>query len=259
MSTTHLITERRDKGYRLIYHIIDEEEGESLNFSYDVRRVVLGICLPDSSNTGKEYGYVCAIAERVFYPRSQQSKTRPEAMFVVIDEYEGPETGMIIGEAIKMKDKYLCEQAFCRTQDVPVLKEAEGLSFYRRDRNPIEYQYVFTTFVDVMTVANLTALEPPGNNRNGHIAELSALLSTFSRDPDTGQPVLDGDGKAVPRLMVFEELNTEKAATGLQRPSEEVEISMAVWLAASGMDKFRPRYKPDYPTEERTRNHITGY
>ena len=258
MATNHLITERRGDEYRLIFHVVDDDG--SNQFAYDVRRVSLGIVLPDSDTGSREYGYICAIGERVFYPRGKESRVSPETMFVIIDEYEGPEVGTLLTESVRMKDKYLCENIFCRKEDTQTVKDAEGLSFYRNDRIAREYEYVFPSFVDVMTVAHVTSMDMPGDKRLGHITQLSALLSTYAKDPDTGQPVLDGDGKATPRLIVFEELNTDKASGGLQRPGEESEISTAVWLASAGMDRFRPRFKQSpYHTVEHKKNKHTGY
>lgn len=214
-------------------------------FRFDVSRTVIGAMFPAFSEPREgAYGYACVAAERIFHPRSAHTRT-PSRYFAVIDEAEARNSADFFSSLIALKDKYLAETVYCPAEPQSFLDELrrlEGLTHYRRDRPDPELAGMFPTYINRTITAHIHEKSAPESAMQ---SDLDTWLSMTVRDPDTGQPVLDGNGQTVPGLFAMRELKTEKAVGALSRGIKaEPVIAGAIALAVRGMVDSRPKVKP---------------
>lgn len=253
--TRHLVTRRTGSDLELVFGA--EDEGL---FSYVVARTAIGVTFPTYESTSqREYGYACVVGERVFEARGKNRN--PERVFPILAEADATNANDLTDELIRLKDKYLCGTVFARHDPpelVDSLRRLEGLTHYDGTRIAEECRAMWPTWQDFETVAKLRPVEMPG--REQIHKDLDFLLTTWARDPDTFQPMLDMDAKPSPKLFAMKELGTHRASTGIQRGMDEPEICGAIWLAASGLNRSRNR-----PREQKETGHVwkgsghTGY
>lgn len=234
--TRHLVSKRTGDTVDLLFDATDEAL-----FSYTVSRTAIGVVFPTYESTSRrDYGYACVIGERVFEAVGRNRHS--ERVFPVLDESDATNTNDLMDELIRLKDKYLCESVFVQNEPIELvttLRKMEGLTHYEGNRIAEECRAMWPTFQGFDTVAKLRPVEVPGREQVHR--DLDYLLSTWARDPDTFQPMLDSEGKTTPKLFVMRELNTHKASTGIQMGMDEPEICGAIWLAAVGLNRSRNR------------------
>ena len=246
MAGRHLMSRRVGDEVQMMF--ILPAEGEEADHEGDgeatirFSRTALGITYPGMGATrGDDAAFICVVGERIFHPRGDQSLL-PERYCAVIDEREVRGMAALLEALVSMKDTFLTETVFCPDRPTALLdtvRQLEGLSHYRTSTSPLAGSLQWDTFVDVGTTANIRESEIELSKISGDIGR---WLTDYTRDPDTGQPILDGEARPVPRLFVLRELNTQMSAQGLDRGAvAEPEICTAIWLAASGLENSRPR------------------
>lgn len=227
--------------------------GNNAVFRFSVARTVIGATYPQFSESHNgEYGYACVCAERLFIPRSAHTR-QPSRYFAIIDEGDARSSSDFLSLLISLKDRYLCQLVFCPTEPETYLDDVrrlEGLAYYDRQRTDPEIKAMFPTYVSRTTVAGIVDRR---TGQDSMQADLDMWLSLTVRDPDTGQPVLDGDGNTMPGLFAMRELKTEKASGALSRGLRaEPEIGAAIALAVRGLMDSRARTRPRLLDEDKT-------
>ena len=243
IQATPLMTRRVSDGLLSFFHLMIE--GESKTLEMKSARTAIGIGFPAHRGAApSEYFYACLVAERVFPPRNRKKDyvPQPETAYVVIDEIEVSGLHDLCNSLIELKDKYLASYIF--TPDKPdffvdTLRAKEGLAFYDMNMTDEELWKFYGHFVDTDNSTGIVPVPLPG--AESIQADIEGLLTTFALDPDTGQPVLDGEADPWARLSVFYELNTEKANMGLKVGMDAPEICSALWCATMGLERTRSR------------------
>ena len=250
----HIITSERDEGLKLVYTDLSLQAGKTVEVEYT--RTILGVALPDPEREGTRtgYGYACVGGERVF--DAKDSTVPSESMYIVLDETDATVAGDLFDSLIAIKDKYLIQAAFCTDKPVNLmesLRNLEGFSKYDKAMVGAERKDKWPSYVSDDCRC---AVQYKGVARYEE-RMLNQWLSQQARDPDTGQPILDGEEDPVHRLVCPLDLPTDKARAGIQR--EDATVCTAIYLAVSNMETSKKARRTWKPKAIRERNGITGY
>ena len=250
----HIITSERDEGLQLVYADVTLPAGDTVEVEYT--RTVMGVALPDAEREGTRtgYGYACVVGERVFEP---VDKALPaESMYIVLDECDSTVAGDMFDRLIGMKDKYLVQTAFCTDKPLNIMeafRNMEGFTRYDKKMVGQERKMKWPSYVSDDCRANVLYKAVSRYEER----MLNQWLNQHARDPDSGQPILDGEENPVYRLVCPLDLPTDKARAGISR--EDATVCTAIYLAVANMEtskKARRTWKPKAAYE---RNGITGY
>ena len=196
------------------------------HFRHIVRRTVLGIGFPSSTDYGHtSHAYVCVAAERV-WPCEVDDHTAPERQYIIIDEAECMLMSQLVEHCIRLKDTYLCSAAFCANDPISLvegLKRTEGLSHYR-DEPPHLLRERFKSFVSRQTRVSVQDLPV---DIDGARKDINVLLDTQLQFPGTGIPIYGVN------------FHTDLADQAVQR--SEPKYLVPVWLAVNGLDRTMAR------------------
>lgn len=250
----HIATLERDDGLKLLYTDPSLPIGDLVEVEYV--RTVIGVALPDAEREGTRtgYGYACVLGERVF--TATDPNIANESMYIVLDEIDSTVTGEMFDALIVKKDKYLVQQVFCTDKPLAImeaLRSLEGLTRYNKTMPTYERKMKWPSYVGDDCKAGVMYSAVHKNEER----MLNDWLKVHAKDPDTQQPVLDGEGNPVYRLVCPLDLPTDKARQGVQR--EDATVCSALYLAVSNMESSRGTRRTWKPKEEHERKSVTGY
>jgi len=237
----HRITRRAGGLIEVIYDIQAEDK---LGFAIQFSRTVLGVAFTETAKANiPAHSYCCVVGEQCRYPRSREVPQKPpERIYMVLDEADCGRLYDLLVTLITLKDQYLAERCWVpmKPESVSeVVARQEGFSRYNKDRVPQECRKLWPSFVDLDTVAVVDKIDLPAPEAMH--SDLEVLLDTYAKNPNTGQPLLDGEARPIPRLLIIEEGNNERAQRAIQRGASETYAASALWLALMGLEKTRPR------------------
>lgn len=228
----HLISRRFGAGIELIFYMGPDEQ-----FTYDVSRTAIGCSFPNEM--GEAYAVV--VGERLYHSSEGKPPTR---LYPILDEARVYSANDLLDALITLKDRWLADTVHCPVDPFSeTVKKQEGLTHY--SRNEYENRQIWKTYQDSATTAAVRDITFSDNDAR---RLLDTLMSQTAGDPDTGRPILDGDGRPTPRLWAME-LNTQHAAAALQPGMDDPEASAAIFLACNGLEKSRPPH-PGIPTDD---------
>lgn len=257
----HIATERWEGGLILRYHspiLGQDEDGNPLIYDLEASRIWAGVTYPDAAGQNRQtgHGYGCVIAERLYPSRGDMPDER---VYVLIDEAEANTANDLFDKMVRMKDRYYIAQAIC--PDTPIhltqaFQRLEGLTHYSKNMHRAECKSRWETFRDKSLTLSVRAFPIPGAE-SAHRG-IENLLATTARNPDTGEEIVGSDDKPIPRLYLPGNFNNKIARQEITQESMP-EVSQAIWLALSELERTRARKPKEGFDTERTVNAMTGY
>lgn len=237
----HISTSPVDDGLVCMFHT-----GTGL-FEYHFRRIVVGLTFPNPQDhdRGTGYGIAVVVGERAFY--SQDSKRPPERVYVVMDESDGVLASALFESLIGIKDKYRVSVVYCPSSPaslVEELKRQDGLTHYTQ-RVPGICRNLWPSFVSLSLTAGIYEVQQDSESMH---RDIELLLNTTAKDPDTGEVMrfVTQDFKPLPRLVLPDNLPTQRTRTGIRQATPE--ICKALWYGLRGLEDSRG-WRPKRQTE----------
>jgi len=216
-------------------------------FDREFTRIVMGIALDDGP-------HAVVLGERRII-RAHRSAY----YYMVLDEAQDHLSQNLFEKIIALKDRYkiplICSPA--RPPDlVSALQSLEGLTHYTDD-NEHTAEVNWPTFHSFETLSVIRVQEAPEE-----IALHQALdehVESDVIDPNTGGPLLDGDGQPVKRLHMPGDFNTQITAAGVRQAAIGVCTALLLAMEALWSTRNLKGRVNDKPREPRKTNPVTGY
>ncbi len=235
---------------------------EGMIFNLEASRVGMGICIEADTCVA------VVLAERFleFDRRSERERRQGggEApyygrYFLVIDEAVTALPQELIDQMIRLKDQYRISNIYGPDRPVQLvdsLRQAEGLTFYRREQVSTELSTrIWPSFVDYELRAGY-APRPVPDEQTVH-RDLELGLSGHAKDPRNGGMLKGKDGEAVPLLNLPPEFNNLKTRSAIRQGS--LAGCTALWHVFNGMNRSMVIPRNPLGEHEHVGNRVTGY
>jgi len=232
----HITTRKKADGLDILY----QAPGADINAMTPLdraSRAIIGLSFPLS---GADYGYGCAVVERVWWPHDDGIGSLPARQYVLVDEISSQTPRELFDAVVALKDRYYCEAVACPKEPaamVEALRRHEGLVSYPefdpiflRDRFPTFVGTDVTAYVREVAVADGAAIA----------RDMDAWWEEEILHPSSGVPIFAGSfDKPLKKLVVLgastdANYSTREAAQGIQ--TGDMVIRTAVWLAVKSLE-----------------------
>lgn len=258
-----LYSRKHADGVDLVYQQADQSLGIAADLS-GVRRTILGIRFPVSERANlPAYGYVCVIAERVWYSSEENA---PTSQYVLVDEAEVAGGSTFFDAVVNMKDKYCAVGVHCPNNPprmVEALRNHEGLCYYPDlDSRMLRERYANFVGRDIVSLVSDDEMPDEGTVQS----DVDSMLSTEVTHPDDPALPLWGAGGNDPmkRFVVLGNGPEDNFTTQTARQAlaiGDMAILSAIWLAMMGAERTGALFGGRYVNKKqmnRTKS-ITGY